>query len=859
MEWLGELWRRLLFLFRRRQFDRDLEEEMRFHLDMQAAEFGAAAARRKFGNAALLQEDSRQAWGWAGVEAWAADVNYAVRALRKNPGFTAVAVLTLALGIGASTAVFSVVNAVLLRPLPFRDPGRLMMVWETREKLGEDRVVVSYENFRDWKDQSRSFEQMAVFVGDGVRMNVGDEPAIIRASRVSGDFFPALGIQPILGRTFVPEETRSAAAPVTVLSNGLWRRLGGDRNLVGKSVQFDREVFTVVGIMPPGFAFPSDSELWFPLAGSDHRNNNGAHYLRVIGRLKPGVTVTQSQTEMRTIAARLKLAHPQENQGIGANAVPLTEQIVGEARRALLVLMGAVGCVLLIACANVANLLLVRATGRRRELALRLALGAGRWRIARCLLSESVLLALAGGVFGVAAAYWLVRAFVALDPIHLPRIHEVAIDGAVLLYALGAAIATGLLFGLAPALGASKPDLGNWLKEGPGAPGGGEFGKNRGRSLLAAAQIALAVTLLVGAVLLLRSFVMRVSVPLGFHPEGVLGAELPWNVSPRIDDLLARLRALPGVQAAGAATAVPQWAAGTSCDQCLEIEGRPKREGKQWVTGNMVATPGFFRAAGITMQRGRFFTAADGETAPKVAVINEALAARDFQDKDPIGKHVRWGTPDWATVIGVAGNVKGFGVAGDPMPAIYFPNRQADWGNGVWVLVRTAVPPLSLAGAIRKEMRSWNKRMIIGEFDTLDNMLAESVAVPRFYMVLLVGFALLALMVSAVGVYGTVNYSVARRTHEIGIRMALGAEPGDVLAMILRQGLGLTVVGVALGLAGAFLSTRALQTLLFGVRPIDAEAFACGSGVLILAVLLACYIPARRATRVDPLEALRHE
>jgi putative ABC transport system permease protein len=773
-------------------------------------------ARRKFGSAALLLEDSRQAWGWAGVEAWAADVKYAVRALRKDPGFTAVAVLTMALGIGACTAVFSVVNAVLLRPLPFREPARLMMVWETRETLGEDRVVVSYQNFRDWKEQSRSFEQMAVFVGDGVRMNVGGEPAMIRASRVSAEFFPALGVQPMLGRTFVPEETRIAGVPVTVLSYSMWRRLGGDRNLVGKSVQFDREVFTVVGVMPRGFAFPSDSELWFPLASNDDRNSGGAHYLRVIGRLKPGVTVTQSQTETRTIAARLKLSHPDANQGIGANVVPLTEQIVGEARRALLVLMGAVSCVLLIACANVANLLLVRSTSRRRELALRLALGAGRWRIARCLLSESVLLALAGAVLGVAAAYWLVRAFVAFDPIHLPRIHEVAMDGGVLLYALGAAIATGLLFGLAPALGASKPGLGNWLKEGPGAPGGGEFRKNRGRNLLAAAQIGLAVTLLIGAGLLLRSFVMRVSVPLGFRPEGVLGAQLPWNVNPHIEDLLARLGALPGVQAAGAATAFPQDAAGTSCDGCLEIEGRPKREGKQWVTGNMVATPGFFRAAGMTLRRGRFFTAADGDTAPKVAVINEALAKRDFQDEDPIGRHVRWGTPDWVTVIGVAGNVKGFGVAGDPMPAIYFPNHQADWGNGVQVLVRTMVPPLSLAGAIRKEMRSWNKRMIIGEFDTLDNLLAESVAAPRFYMVLVVGFALLASVVSAVGVYGTVNYSVARRTHEIGIRMALGAQRGDVLAMILRQGLGLVAAGVALGLAGAFLSTRVLETLLFG-------------------------------------------
>jgi predicted permease len=493
----------------------------------------------------------------------------------------------------------------------------------------------------------------------------------------------------------VPEEERTSAPPVTVLSYGLWQRLGGDRKLVGKTVRFDRAIFTVVGIMPRGFTFPNESELWFPFAADDPRSEPGTHYLQVIGRLRAGVAVAQAQSEMRTIAARLKLAHPKYNQGVGANVVPLLEQIVGEARRALLVLMGAVACLLLIACANVANLALVRVTGRRRELALRLALGAGRWRIARGLLTESALLALAGGAFGVAAAYWLVRAFVSLDPIHLPRVHEVAVNGEVLLYAVAAAIATGVLFGLAPALRASRPGLGNWLKEGPGSAGAGDFGKNRARSLLAAAQIALTVMLLIGGGLLLRSFVMRVNVPLGFRPEGVLGVELPRS---------ANRRALPGVRAAGAATAFPQSSAGLSCDDCLEIEGRPKERGKAHQTGLMVATADFFCAAGIAMRRGRFFTA-DGAEAPKVAVINEALARRDFPDQDPIGRRVRWGG-DWATVVGVSGNVRGFGVAGDPMPSVYFPNGQARWGNPVQVLVRTTVPPASLASAVRREIRA---------------------------------------------------------------------------------------------------------------------------------------------------------
>jgi putative ABC transport system permease protein len=642
------------------------------------------------------------------------------------------------------------------------------------------------------------------------------------------------------------------------LSYGFWQRRGGDRNIAGKTVELDGETRTVVGVMPKGFNFPAEAEMWFPMPANDLKGSSD-HSLRVIGRLKAGAALAQAQAEMKTIAARLQRSNPKANAGIGANVVPLMEQTVGEARRALLVLMGAVACVLLIACANVANLLLVRATGRRRELALRLSLGASRWRVIRSLLTESVLLALAGGAFGVATAYALVSGFVALDPIHLPRIEEVAVNWQVMGYALAASLVTGIAFGMAPAWRVSRPDTGNWLKEGPGAPGAGEFGKNRGRGILAAVQIAMAVVLLVGGGLLLRSFVMRVRVPLGFQPEGVLGAELPWFVHRRVDDLLVRLRALPGVLEAGASTAFPQDHAGTTCGGCLEIEGQPEREGKKYDTGRMVATPEFFRAAGIMLRQGRLFTAADGADSPKVAVISEALARRDFPAQNPVGRHIRWGDKDWITIVGVAASAKGFGVAGDPMPVVYFPNRQADWNNLVHVLVRTAVPPASLAGVVRKEIRAFNSRILISRLDTVENMLAESVAVPRFYMMLVVGFAAIALLVSAVGVYGIINYSVARRTHEIGIRMALGAERGSVLAMVLRQGLTLTGWGVVVGLAGAWVSTRVLENLLFGVRPGDAVAFASAASLLVVTALLACYVPARRATRVDPLEALRHE
>jgi putative ABC transport system permease protein len=802
----------------------------------------------------LLQEDCREAWGWTAVDAWAADIRYAARGLGKNPGFTAVAVLTMALGIGAATAMFSVVNAVLIRPLPFHDPDRLATIWETREKTHDDRVVVSYPIFQQWK-QNQSFAQMAAWDGESAQMTVAGEPTELPGATVSSGFFDVFQVRPILGRVFEPAEHRRGAGNVIILSYGLWQRLGGDRTIAGRTVKLGKTTYTVVGVMPRGFAYPAGySDLWFPHAVDDTRND-GSHYLKVVARLKQGVPLARAQNEIKTIASYL----PEWKGGIGANIVPLTEHIVGGSRQVLLVLMGAVACVFLIACANVANLLLVRATGRRRDLALRLALGAGRWRIARGLLAESVLLASAGGVAGVTGAYWLVRLFVALDPIHLPRVQEVTVDATVLLWAVAATLVTGIVFGLAPAVRASRPDLSNWLKEGPGVPGSGEFGKNRGRSVLAAAQIALAVILLLSAGLLLRSFVARVSVPLGFRPEGSIGAELPWSANRHANELLARLRALPGVTYAGVSTKMPQSPAPMSCDGCVAIEGHPRAEHDAPETGLIVATPGYFEATGMMLRQGRFFTAADGAEAPKVAVINEAMARRDFRGQDPLGRHVRWLGKDWATVVGVVGNVKGFGVPGEPRGDIYFAYGQAGWYNPVKLILRTAVPPKTLLAAVRREIRTWNPQVLIENLDTSDNLLSSSVAAPRFYLLLVAGFAALALLVSAVGVYGTVNYTVARRTHEIGIRIALGAARGQMLAMVLRDGLGVTAAGLTLGLAGAWAAARVLESLLFGVRPTDGVAFTCAAGVLVMAVLLACYIPARRATQVDPLTALRHE
>jgi putative ABC transport system permease protein len=787
------------------------------------------------------------------------DLMFGLRMLRRNPGFTSVAVVTLALGIGANTAIFSVVYAVLLRPLPFKDSGRLVMLWETWEKRGENRVVVSPANFADWKEQSTTLEQMTAMWWSGSTITINGEPTDIGAVRVTSDFFDALGVKPAHGRPFSPEEQHHVGFRVAILSDSLVHRLGGDPTLIGKIVQLNREPYTVVGIMPPGFSFPSNDEVWFPLpqdeVGGQHR---GDHYLRVIGKLKPGVSITQAQSEMDTVAARLRQSYPEENGsiGVGVSVVSLQEQTVGEVRRALLLLLAAVGCLLLIACANVANLMLARATGRQREFALRLALGASRWRVIRHVLGESILLAVMGGALGVAGAYWGVDAFVAFDPVKLPRLQEIAVNPSMLLFTLLVSISTGLLFGLAPALRSSRLDLNETLKDGRERHRGKPT-HTLGRSALAIAQIALSIVLLTGAGLLLRSFIRRVSVPLGFRPDGVLAVELPWSVNSRIDQLLDRLRALPGVQSAGAATTFPNDPPGTSSD--IEIEGRSPGPGEEFEAGATVVTPDYFRAAGMTLREGRFIAASDTADAPRVAVINEALAHRYFPGQDPTGRRIRRTGQPWYTIVGVSGNLKGFGVDGDPMPNLYFSRQQQYWGNGVCMLIRTATPPSSMAGAVRKEIRSWNKSLMITRLAPVEDLLAESVTVPRFYMLLVLAFAALAITLAAVGVYGLLNYSVAHRTHEIGVRMALGAEKGDVLEMILRQGLALILTGILLGLAGAWASTRALESMLFQVHARDGATFGGACLVLIAVGLLACYLPARRATKVDPMVALRYE
>ncbi len=861
MNRLSQIRRRLAVLFRREQFQNDLEEEMRAHLEMQAEENEANgmdadearyAARRQFGNATLLRETSTETWGWPAIESCARDVKLAVRALRRNPAFTSLAVLTLALGIGANTAVFSVVQGVLLRPLPFRDPGRLVMVWEQRPKRGEDRVVISAPEFAAFQMRSSSFESMAAIHGGSATLALAGEPTQVPGWTVSADFFKTLGVAPALGRVFSSEEQRSGHR-VAVLGDALAKRLGGD--MVGKTVRLDGELYVVIGVMPPEFSFPDGSDIWRLIAPSRLAASDDNHNFRMIARLKSGATATQAQSEVQTIALPFQQEYA-ASLGTGMAVVPLREEIIGHARHALLALLGVVACLLLIACANVANLSLSRIAGRRREIALRLSLGASRWRVVRLLLAEGAVLAFAGGALGLVAAYWGVSAFVASNPIELPRVQEIAIDPGVLLFTFTVAVLTALLIGLIPALRVSRVDVNSALKQAEGNRIIGGFGRDRARSVLAVAQVALAIMMLTGAGLLLRSFVERITVPLGFRPEGMLGVELPWSARPRMDELLERIRAIPGVQAAGAATAFPHKPPGTSGG--FAVEGQPKAPEEMPRAGKMVITPDFFRAAGVTLLKGRFMTEADRADTQPVAVISEALARRHFAGVDPIGKRIRWGGP-WATVVGVVGDIKGFGIDGPPMPTIYLPRGQVNWNNYVYVVVRTTVPPISLAPTVRKEIRAWDKTILIEQLAPIEDMLSASVAVPRFYMLLVAAFAVIALAIAAVGVYGTLNYLVTQRTHEIGVRMALGAQPSDLRQTIVGQGLALILSGLAFGLAGAWALTRLLASLLFRVRPNDAATFIAASAVLIAVGLLACYLPARRATNIDPLEALRHE
>ena len=799
------------------------------------------------------------------------DIRIGYRMLYKNRGFTSVALLALALGIGANTAIFSVVNAVLLRQLPYRDPQRLIVIWENyQQRGGPEREWAAPADFRDFRDLAQSFDHVAALLGWGPTLTGQDEPEDLQGAAVSYDTFAMLGVEPSLGRSFRPEEDRAGAERVVVLSHQLWqRRFGADPSIIGKSLTLSGESYTVIGVMPRTFSFPilNNTEIWRtagPALASMPRCDRGCVILRLIARLKPEVTLEAARAEMGALTQQIAERLPESNKGVGATLVPLQEQLVGNVRPAMLVLLGAVGLVLLIACANVGNLLLARAAAREKEVAIRAALGASRARLIRQHLTESLVLALIGGGLGLLIAFWMVDLLVSFAPKGTPRLEEIAIDPNVLAFTLGIAVLTGVAFGLAPALLSSKINVNNALKEG-GRGTGASSGGDRLRRSLVVCEVALALMLLIGAGLLIKSFLNLQRVDPGFNPKSVLrvdvalpGARYPERnqAAAFYKQLLARVTALPGVQSAGAVSSLPLSGGGTDSD--FEIEGRaPAETGHPQVAWYNSVTPDYFRAMGIRLLRGRDFTESDYAEAPKAMMISESMARRYFPDEDPLGKRLLFGK-DARQIVGIISDVRFFGLNLDARPSMYFPHAQAP-SRGMSLVVRTDGNPLTLTAAIRGQVSALDRDLAVSNLMTMEELVGASLAEPRFTLLLLGAFAAVAVLLSAIGVYGVVSYSVTQRSHEIGVRMALGAQMNDVLRLIVGQGMTLVFGGVGLGVIAAFALSRVMQSLLFGVSATDFTIFSSTSLLLTAVALGACFVPARRATKVDPMESLRYE
>ena len=812
------------------------------------------------------------------------DLRYGIRMLTKKPGFTAVAVLALALGVGANSAIFSVVNGVVLRALPYKNPESLMMVWSRRVSLqaatGSSEFPVSAADFLAWRDQNQAFTQIAAFHSQPFNITGAGEPEFLGGVRSSADLFSLLGIEAQLGRTFLPEEDQPGAGHVVIISHGLWeRRFGSDPQIIGQKLTLNDDPYTVVGVMPAGFQFPRkgempagyqfprQAELYTPLAWTPvQAGNRGRNFLAVVARLKPEVTLAQAQVDMDAIAGRLTEQYPQSNTNKDVLLVPLHQQVVGKVRTALLVLLGAVGFVLLIACANVANLLLARAASRQKEIAIRTALGASRSRIVRQLLTESILLALTGGTLGLLLSMWGIDLLVAISPANLPRVDAISVDARVFGFTLAVSLLTGIVFGLVPAIQASKPDVNEALKEGGRAS---STGHNRFRSVLVASEVALSLVLLIGAGLMIRSFVRLLNEGPGLNPENVLTLDVgllrtKYTGAQQVaffQQVIERMRALPSVKSAGAVYPLPL--SGAEEGMGFGIEGRPPAApGESFIAGPRCVSPDYFNVMGIALLRGRELSERDGMDTPRVLVINEAMAARYFSDEDPIGKRVAFdqlnGAPNWREIVGLARDVKHSALDSKPQPEMYIPFTQFP-SFFMTLVVRASGDPRNLVTAARAEVLAVNKNQPISNVHTMEELLSNSIAQRRFNMLLLSIFAGAALLLAAVGIYGVMSYSVAQRTHELGVRMALGAPTSHVLTLVVKQGMTLSLAGVGIGLAAAFALTRILASLLYGVSATDPLTFSMIALLLASVSLVACYLPARRATKVDPMIALRYE
>jgi putative ABC transport system permease protein len=808
------------------------------------------------------------------------DIKYGVRMLLKAPSFSIVATIALALGIGANTAIFSVVNAVLLRPLPFPHSERLMAVWETDLLRSQERGSYSYPNFADLRSQNHVFEHLASYHNSDFILTGRGDPARLQGAVVNADMFTLLGAEPLLGRGFLPDEDKPVSSGrVVVLSQELFQqRFNSDAGLLNQSITLDGASYTVVGVMPRAFQFPVQNEsveLWTTVAGDTSGSEpvtgqRGAHYMNVIGRLKSGVSPEQAQADVTAIAARLEQQYPDTNTHKGIKVEAALTAIVGEVRPALLILLGAVACVLLIACANVANLLLARAMSRHKEMAIRSALGASRLRVVRQLLTESVLLSLAGGALGLLLAVWWSDLLVSLGKDDIPRALQIGLDWRVLIFTLLVSVTTGLVFGLVPALHSSRTGLTETLKEGGRGSGEGAR-RNSIRGVLVVSELAIAVILLVGAALLIQSLWRLRQVSPGFQPQSVLtfSVALPEVRYPTdkqavfFHDLVTRIESLPGVQSASVVTPLPL--SGDLYSLSFETEGRPVAKKDQPSADFFNVGLGYFRAMGIPFIKGRDFNESDQHKSTPVIIITEALARQHFPNEDPIGKRIKPGISSYegekATmreIVGVVGDIRNRNLSKEAKSAYYVPQTQVPF-NQMTVVVRTTSAPRSVVSAVTREVNSLDKDLPVFGVKTVEEYLAASVAAPRFNTTLLSIFAGVALVLTIVGLYGVMSYSVAQRTNEIGIRMALGAQPRDVLSLIVGQGFKLVLAGLMIGLIGAYAVTRLVASLLFGVTTKDPLTFGVVALALAVVALLACYIPARRAAKVDPIEALRYE
>jgi putative ABC transport system permease protein len=810
------------------------------------------------------------------METFLQDLRYGARMLLKKPGFTVVAVVTLALGIGANTAIFSVINGVLLRSLPYREPERLVALWETNPKLGTEsrnRNEVAMGNFLDWRSQSESFEQVGALYYANTNLTGTGEPERIQSAIVTVNLFETLGLEPVNGRSFLPEEEKPGSPRTVVVSHELWqRRFGADPNLVGKTFTLNGNPTTVIGIMPAGFElqFPSNRqiEMWFPMRIDAANADRRSHYLYVLGRLKEAASVEQAKSEMTAIAARLQQQYPDTNAEKSANVISLQSQLIGDVRSYLYVLFAAVGFVLLIACANVANLLLVRVGARHKEIAIRQALGASRGRLIRQLLTEAIVLSFIGGLLGLLLARWGIDFLVALAPSDVPRLGEIKMHTAVFGWTFAVSILAGVLFGLAPALAASKPDLNESLKESGGRSTGGAQ-RNRIRNLLVVSEVALALVLLICAGLMIKSFMRLQQVKPGFEPDGLLtmSISLPsqkYNDSQKanlfFDQLFERVKAVPGVEAVGGTDPLPL--SSSNATTGFVVEGGPLLPmADRPEVGERAVTPGYFETMRVPVLKGRSFTEQDRSDTPLVIIVNEALARRYWPDEEVIGKRLGFNEADkqnWYEIVSIVGNVKHDRLTAESKPELFFAYRQYP-KNFMSLVVRASSDPASLSAALREQVLAVDKDQPVFDIKTMNERMSKSMAQNRFVMLLLTVFSALALILAAVGIYGVMSYAVSQRTHEIGIRLALGAQTGDVLKMVVGQGLALTLAGVAAGVVGAVALTRLMASLLFEVSATDWLTFTLVALLLTGVALIACFVPARRATRVDPMVALRYE